>query len=382
MPESAGSPEPASLPRAEGTPRTAPAPPAPSVSVVVPLHDDAASVALCLDAVAAQTRPAMEVLVVDDASTDGSERIAERHPSRPRLLRTGANGGPAVARNLGARHARGDILFFVDADVALAPEALAEAVGALTQGDPEPGSVCGTTAPEPLLPTTAVGDYRILQSYYWRKSSEGVVTPWFSALAAIRRPVFLELGGLNPRLRQTEEVDFGVRLTRTNRSVVLSARVLGRHNDEERLLALVRKLARRARLRVPLYVAHRGFMRGFETGTRALGSLAAAAGVVTLPLLAAAPWADAVPLWTCAVPLVLLAASVACDAGFHRYLLRGRGPLTGVGYAALHAVTGLAVTAGAACGAVQWVCSPRFRELYTYREPDTPATAPLAEGRA
>lgn len=344
----------------------------PTVSVIVPLFNDAQTVGHCLAAVQAQTRPVLEVVVVDDASTDESAAVAARHECR--LISLPANAGPAVSRNVGAEAARGEILFFVDADVALAPDAVESAVAILTTTDVAADSVCGITDKEPLLPTTAIGDYRILQSYYWRTSSVGVVTPWFSAIAAIRRSVFLgRLGGLNSRLRQTEEIDFGVRLSRTGR-VLLTSRVVGRHNDEHRLLPLMRKLWRRARLRVPLYVEYKGFMTGFETRSRALGQLAGALGLLTLPML----FSGGVFALT---PMLLLAAALLSDGGFHRFLLRERGLFKAALFSALHLVTALAVTAGAAAGVLQWMCSGRFRKLYDERRDDVGATPAMSRGR-
>ncbi|SOB83326.1 glycosyltransferase family A protein [Streptomyces sp. 1331.2] len=325
----------------------------PLVSVVIPLYNDARTLPACLEAVAAQTYPNVEIVVVDDASTDDSARIAERYPCR--LIRQETNSGPAETRNRGAREARGEIVFFLDADVGLSPTSVASAVEQLA-ADPQVGSVCGITDKHPLLPTTKVGDYRILQSYYWRISSEGTVTPWFSALAAIRRALFLESGGLNPALRQTEEIDFGVRLSATHR-IELSSQVVGRHNDEEQLSGLVRKLFRRARLRVPLYVDHRGFMRGFETRSRAVAALAAAGAVASLPLALLSP--RALP-----ATAALAAGAVLADRGFHAFLVRERGVGTAVAYTALHFAAGAAVTAGAAVGAGQWLLSPEFRSLY------------------
>ncbi|MFE4360077.1 glycosyltransferase family 2 protein [Kitasatospora sp. NPDC056800] len=341
----------------------------PLVSVVIPLYNDARTLPACLDAVTAQTYPNLEIVVVDDASTDDSALVAEKYPCR--LVRQERNAGPAETRNRGAREARGEIVFFLDADVGLSPTSVAAAVERLA-ADPETGSVCGITAKEPLLPTTRVGDYRILQSYYWRISSEGTVTPWFSALAAIRRSLFLDSGGLNPALRQTEEIDFGVRLSATHR-IELSSAVVGRHNDEEQLSGLVRKLFRRARLRVPLYVDHRGFMRGFETRSRAVAALAAAGAVASLPLAL-------VSRRTLPATAALAAGAVLADRGFHAFLVRERGVPTAVAYTALHFAAGTAVTAGAAVGAGQWLLSPRFRRLYRRQEPPAGAARPPLAG--
>src|SRR5262245_1010403 len=63
-----------------------------------------------------------ELIVVDDGSTDDS--AARAHTAGARVLATSGGRGPAAARNLGARAATGDVIFFVDADVALHADAL------------------------------------------------------------------------------------------------------------------------------------------------------------------------------------------------------------------------------------------------------------------
>ncbi len=93
----------------------------PSVAVVVPTRDRPDSLARCLAALAQQT-VAAEIVVVDDASTDGAAvaRVVETC-SGSRLVR-GEGRGPAAARNLGARAARGDVIAFTDDDCVPAPD--------------------------------------------------------------------------------------------------------------------------------------------------------------------------------------------------------------------------------------------------------------------
>ena len=105
------------------------------VSVVVPCHNAEPFVAETLQSVLAQLHPAVEAIVVDDGSTDGSWAIvqdfAARHPDRVRALRLERNRGGGHARNRGAELARGAYLMFLDADDLIAPNALAALVAAV-----------------------------------------------------------------------------------------------------------------------------------------------------------------------------------------------------------------------------------------------------------
>jgi glycosyltransferase involved in cell wall biosynthesis len=87
----------------------------PSVSIIIPAFNCEDTIAGTLDALRAQTyHGAMEVIVVDDGSSDGTNEIV-RSFSQVRCLRQD-NAGPASARNSGARISSGDILMFTDSD--------------------------------------------------------------------------------------------------------------------------------------------------------------------------------------------------------------------------------------------------------------------------
>jgi glycosyltransferase involved in cell wall biosynthesis len=103
----------------------------PLVSVIVPVYNVAEYLGPCLDSLLAQTLDDLEVLVVDDGSTDDSHAIAERyvtgHADRIRLI-TKPNGGLGDARNTGIDAAAGRYLAFVDGDDLAEPEMLSRMV--------------------------------------------------------------------------------------------------------------------------------------------------------------------------------------------------------------------------------------------------------------
>jgi len=85
----------------------------PRVSVVVPVHDGARYLAAAIESVRAQDEPPFEVVVVDDASTDGTAEIARRAGAR---VVSGRFGGAAAARNAGVAASSGDVLAYIDHD--------------------------------------------------------------------------------------------------------------------------------------------------------------------------------------------------------------------------------------------------------------------------
>ena len=289
----------------------------PLVSAIVPNYNDARALRLCLSALRDQTYPNLEIIVVDDCSSDDSVAVAESFGVR--VMRTPVNGGPAVARNLGAAHARGEILFFVDSDVAAKPDAVANAV-ALLRSDPQLGAVCGNYDPVPLIRDSLLEEYRCLQQSYWLIADEGRITTLYTALLAMRAEVFAEIGPFNPRLRETENADYGHRLAQRY-AILLTAAVRGVHDHDDDVRELVRKVFTRTMLHMPIYIRKPTFPGGLSSGPRAWGSVAALLLVCSLALpVAFGPW------WVLA-PLVLGLAYLACDRRMYRFVAAQRGYL-------------------------------------------------------
>jgi len=92
-------------------------------SVIVPVFNGERFLAEALQSVLAQTLPPDEIIVVDDGSTDGSAALAAQFPRV--LVLQQPNRGAGAALNLGIRHARGDLLAFLDADDRWLPGKLA-----------------------------------------------------------------------------------------------------------------------------------------------------------------------------------------------------------------------------------------------------------------
>src|SRR5215831_3669837 len=93
-----------------------------SISVIIPVYNSARYLRACLQQLCLSNITDYEYIVVDDGSTDASPEVAREYGAT--VLHTGQRRGPAYARNLGAREAKGDILFFIDADVCVYPDTL------------------------------------------------------------------------------------------------------------------------------------------------------------------------------------------------------------------------------------------------------------------
>lgn len=108
------------------------------ISVIIPAYNEEKVIKECLKSLSRQTYKEMEVIVVDDGSTDGTKskirnKKLKLHIKNLKILEQG-HKGPGTARNLGARQARGEILVFVDADMTFEPDFIKKLVKPILDG--------------------------------------------------------------------------------------------------------------------------------------------------------------------------------------------------------------------------------------------------------
>lgn len=119
---------------------------APRVSIILPAYNRETLVARAIDSVLAQTFTDFELIIVDDASKDGTRAVLERYRDVPRvkLILSDVNRGGSGARNLGIEAAVGELIAFQDSDDVWLPGKLAAQVAAL-DANPEAGlCYCGS----------------------------------------------------------------------------------------------------------------------------------------------------------------------------------------------------------------------------------------------
>lgn len=107
----------------------------PLVSIIVPVYNQALYISRCIDSITHQTYAHLEIIIVNDGSTDDTEEIAQalaQHDARTRVI-TQTNQGVSAARNTGVNSATGDYLMFVDGDDWIDNTTIAICVGTLQQ---------------------------------------------------------------------------------------------------------------------------------------------------------------------------------------------------------------------------------------------------------
>lgn len=196
-----------------------PVAPRPQFSVVVPLYNKESYVERSLRSALEQTCSDLEIVVVDDGSTDGGPRVVGGLADpRIRLIRQ-ANGGVSAARNRGIAEARGRLVAFLDADDQWLPTHL-EVLQRLVRQYPEAGLYAtaylnhwkeglrpaqiaafdGQTEGEGILPS------------YFRAACDGIDPPVWTSTVAVPREVLDEIGCFPTGFRSAEDLDVWIRI--------------------------------------------------------------------------------------------------------------------------------------------------------------------------
>lgn len=168
------------------------------VSVVVPAFNCAPFLDRALDSVLGQWFDPLEVIVIDDGSTDGTAEVARAREPDVTYHRQD-NSGAASARNVGIRRSRGELIAFLDGDDAWPAERLARHVEAL-EADPQLDMTIGQTQ---LAKPGAEG-----------AGPHTFGPPWFASsfgATVFRRRVFERVGLLDESLRTQEDLDWFIR---------------------------------------------------------------------------------------------------------------------------------------------------------------------------
>jgi len=182
--------------------------PQPTFSVAIPAHNAAATIVEAVESALAQTLPPLEVIVVDDGSTDGTEAALESHADRIRYVRQ-EQGGAASARNAALRIARGDFFALLDADDAYLPERL-EALAALAVARPDLDLLCTDLAY--VVDGRTVGRFLETCPFEVDDQRTAILERCFCAVPAVRRAALVEVGGFDESIRTADDWDCAIRL--------------------------------------------------------------------------------------------------------------------------------------------------------------------------
>lgn len=200
-------------------------------SIVIPTYERPGALAACLAGVAAlETRYAVEVLVVNDGGAPPPPGVGARVSQRfPFTLLEQANAGPAAARNLGAAHARGRWLAFLDDDCVPRPDWLEQLAAALGPRTVVGGQVVNGLAANPYS-TASQTLLHFLYAYYHAAGGHPAQIPFLTTNnLALAAETFRAVGGMDARLRLGEDRELCARLVRAGYVLRVAPRAVVAH---------------------------------------------------------------------------------------------------------------------------------------------------------
>jgi glycosyltransferase involved in cell wall biosynthesis len=209
-----------------------------TLSVIIPVHYGGENFRRCLSSIAAAVPPANEIIVVADGDTDGSWHFAEEFGAQ--VLRVPVPQGPAHARNFGAQSAQGDILFFIDADVVIPPDAISK-VKSTFNNNPQLAALFGSYDDEPAE-MNFLSQYKNLIHHYVHQMSREEASTFWAGCGAIRRQIFMEFGGFDESYRKPsiEDIELGYRLKRAGYHIRLSKCLQVKHLKRWGIISLTK----------------------------------------------------------------------------------------------------------------------------------------------
>ena len=303
-----------------------------NLAIVVPATDSPPTLARCLAAIRAADDAPDEVIVVEGPTSLSA----------------------AGARNAGVERATADIVVFVDADVAVRPDAFTRLRAAFAS-DRELVAVYGSYDDSPADRAT-VSAFRNLLHHHVHQSGAGPAETFWTGLGAVRRSNFLAVGGFDEARYphpSIEDIDFGHQLAATGARILLDPAIQGTHLKVWTLRSMVwTDFARRGIPWVALQARNRQVSNALNCGWRhRLSAAACVVGLVFAVLGMALP------------ALGATAALLGLNRAFYLLLLRRLGPVQAVLGVALHGlhhvVSVAAVPVGLAAASVVWATSAR-----------------------
>ena len=185
----------------------------PTVSVIIPTYNRAHLISRAIKSVLNQTYQDFEVIVVDDGSTDNTEKIVKSfNDSRIRYIRHEMNRGGAAARNTGIKAARGEYIAFLDSDDEWLPEKLRRQVEYLESSDEKVGVVyCSQYLQDDSTNTVGEPGGDLYTGNVYKYLLRGWCPPTTS-LFLVKYRLLTEVGFFDPSLPSFQDYDLWLRL--------------------------------------------------------------------------------------------------------------------------------------------------------------------------
>ena len=201
------------------------------ITAIVPVYNAGTDLALCLQSLMAAGQSADNIILVDDASTDGAAQTCSREfGTRYHRFETGPNG-PAKARNLGAKLSPdADAYLFIDSDVSVAVTSI-EQFRKTLMNESDVAAVFGSYDEYPTAPGW-ISQYKNLLHHYMHQIGNSEASTFWSGCGIVRREAFEEMNGYDENFgaASIEDVDLGIRLKDAGYRILLCRDIRSCHH--------------------------------------------------------------------------------------------------------------------------------------------------------
>lgn len=210
------------------------------VSLIIPTYNRAATIGAAVESALSQTHQPVEVIVVDDGSSDDTLAALGRFGSAIKVVAQ-KNAGPSAARNRGVFESKGGILAFLDSDDVWMPEKIRRQADMMEKaGDRMCCCVCnarvtGLTG-EPIGTSFDLAGLKLpLAEGEWSNPGEILANRFllFNQVVAVRRSAFDAVGGFNSKLRILEDYELAIKLSAAGTWGMISEPLVLKRNDTD-----------------------------------------------------------------------------------------------------------------------------------------------------
>ncbi|HSU28265.1 MAG TPA: glycosyltransferase family 2 protein [Chitinophagaceae bacterium] len=205
------------------------------ISIIVPSHKANSLLYNLLNAIARQQPAPGEFILVLDGITETV--LLPEMPFPSKILVNDGRPGAAETRNKGAKEARGQYLFFLDADVLPEPELVGKTAD-MIEKDPAIDAWFGSYDHSPSQ-TNFYSQYKNLFNHYIHQHSSPDALTFWSACGLIKKNVFEKTGGFDNRYRMLEDIELGYRLKEKGYTLKLNKELQVKHQKKWTFLSLI-----------------------------------------------------------------------------------------------------------------------------------------------
>jgi cellulose synthase/poly-beta-1,6-N-acetylglucosamine synthase-like glycosyltransferase len=217
----------------------------PTVSIIVPVKNGEKTLKKCIDSILNLNYPNYELIIVNDGSTDNTQKILEEYKDKIKIINT-QGVGPSKARNLAVKQAKGELVAFTDSDCIVDKEWLNELVKCFKIEE----NLAGVGG-EQLSPQDESNFGKIVNNFmhsigiieYVKDEKEVVFTQHNPTCNSIyKKEVFEKLGGFKEGLWPGEDVEFDYRVTKTGYKLLFNPKAIVYHYRPQNIKKFIKMM--------------------------------------------------------------------------------------------------------------------------------------------